>query len=129
MRRRGGRIGCLGAVLLSLVSGFFGFMAWDRETSLTAAAPAEVVRVYNGGTRKEQNRQTTIDYRYVVDGRTYDGRYTKRGPNTGLDRFQSGKPAKVCYNPARPQVSEPFEPTYTCPNSRLPKFLRGKGQR
>lgn len=128
MRRRGCGIGCLGAVLLSLISGLFSFIVWDRETSLTAAAPAEVLGVYNEGTRKDQNRRTTIDYRYVVDGRTYDARYTKRGANTGPNRFQSGKPVKVCFNPARPQVSEPFEPAYTCPDARLPKFLRGKGR-
>lgn len=122
-------IGCLGAILLSIVPALIGFYTWDRQTSLTAAAPAEVVRLFNSGTRSDQNRRTTIDYRYTVEGQVYEARFMKRGPNVGLDRFKEGQPAKVCYNPNRPQVSEPFPPEYRCPDSRWPKFLRQPAKR
>ena len=125
-------LGCLGALLLSCVTGLFGLYQWDYRTSLTAEAPAEVLRIANRGSRADQNRHTVIDYRYTVDGRTYEARFTKRGPNQrpGASRpdFEVGQPAKVCYNPTRPHVSEIFRPTYKCPDPRLPKFLRGAGR-
>lgn len=59
MRRRGCGTGCLGALLLGRVPGLFSFIVWNRETSLTAAAPAEALRIHNGRTRKDQGRRTT----------------------------------------------------------------------
>ena len=132
-RRTPTTLGCLGALLMSCVGSAFGLYQWDRQTSLTAEAPAEVLRIFQEGTRQGGNYRYTVDYRYAVGGQTYQSSFIKRGCNKGptdiRPDFTVGQPAKVCYNPQRPSVSEPFPTDYRCPNSRLPKFLRSAATR
>ena len=128
MRRSVGTLGCLGSLLASCLLGLLGFYQWDRATRLTAEAPAEILRVADRGSAAQRNRQTVVDYRYVVGGTTYEARVIKRGPNKRPDAsrpdYVVGQPAKVCYNPSRPRTAEVFTPAYRCPDSRWPQPFR-----
>ena len=115
-RRTPTTLGCLGALLLSCVGGAFS-----------------LYQIFQEGTRQGGNYRYTVDYRYAAGGQTYRASFIKRGRNKGptdiRPDFTVGQPAKVCYNPQRPHVSEPFPTDYRCPSSRLPKFLRGAATR
>jgi hypothetical protein len=128
MRRKTGVLGCFGSLLVTCVLGLFGFYRWDYQTSLTAEAPAEILRVAERGAARDRNRHTVVDYRYVVDGTTYEAQIVKRGPNKRPDAsrpdYAVGQPAKVCYNPRSPRTAEVFTPAYRCPDSRWPQIFR-----
>ncbi len=128
MRRKTGILGCLGSLLVSCLLGLFGFYQWEYATSLTAETSAEILRVADRGSAQERNRHTVVDYRYTVNGTSYEARVVKRGPNKRPDAsrpdYVVGQPAKVCYNPHRPQTAEVFTLAYRCPDSRWPRIFR-----
>lgn len=117
MSRRTVLIAVVVAAVL-LLAGVFYWLNRRRQARLTAEAPAEVTSVYvernrrrTGNTRRTDT-DTKISYRYVVGGRTLEGSYTKDGDQSAS--FRAGAPAKVCYNPARPEESEVFTPAHVC---------------
>lgn len=96
-------------------------------SKLTAEAAAEITRVAidrdtktsrkKTSSNKTKKRTTTsveteIDYRYTVNGRTYEG-YSEKDGDLQRD-FQPNSKAVVCYNPSNPEESDVFTTGHKC---------------
>ena len=99
------------------------------SSKLTADAPAQITRVAIDRDTKTKKRKTSsnktkrktttsveteIDYRYAVNGKTYDG-YAEKDGDVQRD-FPSGGQAVVCYNPSSPDESDVFPSSHKCGN-------------
>jgi hypothetical protein len=99
------------------------------SSKLTAETPAQITRVVLDRDTKTKKRKTSsnktkrktttayeteIDYRYTVNGKTYDG-YAEKDGDVQKD-FPSGGQAVVCYNPANPEESDVFPTGQKCGN-------------
>ena len=97
------------------------------SSDLTAETTAEVTRVAinrdtktskrKSGSNKKKKKTTTsieteIDYRYTVNGKTYEG-YSEKDGDVQRD-FQQGAQVVVCYDPANPEESDVFAAGYKC---------------
>ncbi len=97
------------------------------SSKLTAQSTAEVTRTAIDRDTKTSKRKTSsnkkkkktttsveteIDYRYVVNGKTYEG-YTEKDGDMQRD-FQTGSQVAVCYNPSNPEESDVFAAGYKC---------------
>ncbi len=96
-------------------------------SKLTAETTAEITRVVPDRDTKTSRRKTSsnrmkkkkttsleteIDYRYVVNGKTYEG-YTEKDGDVQRD-FQPNSKAVVCYNPSNPEESDVFKIGHKC---------------
>ena len=108
------------AIILSVINS-------GCASKLTAEATAEITRVALDRDTKTTKRKTSsnkrrkktktsveteIDYRYAVNGKTYEG-YSEKDGDVQSD-FQRGSQAVVCYNPANPEESDLFNAGYKC---------------
>jgi len=99
------------------------------SSNLTAESTAEITRVVLDRDTKTSKRKTSsnkkkkktttsveteIDYRYTVNGKSYEG-YTEKDGDVQRD-FQSGGRAVVCYNPSNPDESDVFTTGHKCGN-------------
>ena len=97
------------------------------SSKLTAESSAQITRVAIDRDTKTKKRKTSsnktkrttttsveteIDYRYAVNGKTYDG-YAEKDGDLQRD-FPSGVQAVVCYNPSNPEESEVFPFGHKC---------------
>jgi hypothetical protein len=97
------------------------------SSKLTAGTDGEITRVAIDRDTKTSTRKTSsnkkktttktsveteIDYRYTVNGKTYEG-YIEKDGDVQRD-FPSGSKAVVCYNPANPEESDVFAAGYKC---------------
>lgn len=101
-----------------VLAGVFYWLNRRRLARLTAEAPAHVTSVYvernrrRTGNSRRTDTETKVSYRYTVGGRTLQGSYSKDGDQSAA--FRAGVPAKVCYNPSKPEESEVFTPDHVC---------------
>jgi len=58
--------------------------------------------------------ETEIEYRYTVNGKTYEG-YAEKDGDMQRD-FQPNSTAVVCYNPSNPEESDVFTAGHKCGN-------------
>jgi hypothetical protein len=99
------------------------------SSKLTAQSTAEVTRAVldrdtktsrrkTSSNRKKKKTTTTveteIDYRYTVNGKTYEG-YTEKDGDVQRD-FGQGTQVVVCYNPSKPEESDVFNTGHKCGN-------------
>ena len=99
------------------------------SSNLTAESTGEITRVVLDRDTKTSKRKTSsnkkkkktttsveteIDYRYTVNGKTYEG-YAEKDGDVQRD-FQSGSQAVVCYNPSNPDESDIFTAGHKCGN-------------
>ena len=99
------------------------------SSKLTAGSTAEITRVMLDRDTKTTKRKTSsnkkkkktttsveteIDYRYTVDGKTYEG-YTEKDGDVQHE-FARGAQVTVCYNPSDPEESDVFAAGYKCGN-------------
>ena len=99
------------------------------SSNLTAESPAEITGVVLDRDTKTSRRKTSsnkkkkkttttveteIDYRYTVNGKTYEG-YTEKDGDV-QHAFRSGAQAVVCYNPSNPEESDIFTAGHKCGN-------------
>ncbi len=99
------------------------------SSRLTADSAAQITRVALDRDTKTKKRKTSsnktkrkttttveteIDYRYTVNGKTYDG-YAEKDGDVQRD-FPSGGQAIVCYNPSNPDESDVFPVGHKCGN-------------
>jgi hypothetical protein len=96
------------------------------SSNLTSESTAEITRVAldrdtktsrkkNSSNKKKKRTtsvETEIDYRYTVNGRTYEG-YTEKDGDVQRD-FQPNSKAVVCYNPSNPEESDVFTAGHKC---------------
>jgi hypothetical protein len=97
------------------------------SSKLTAETTGQITRVALDRDTKTKKRKTSsnktkrktattyeteIDYRYTINGKTYDG-YTEKDGDVQSD-FPSGGQAVVCYNPSNPEESDVFAARYKC---------------
>jgi hypothetical protein len=97
------------------------------SSKLTAESTAEITRVALDRDTKTSRRKTSsnktkkkttttveteIDYRYAVNGKTYEG-YAEKDGDVQRD-FQSGARVVVCYNPSKPEESDVFAGGHKC---------------
>ena len=97
------------------------------SSNLTSQSTAEVTRVVldrdtktskrkTSSNKKKKKKRTTyeteIDYRYQVNGQTYEG-YTEKDGDVQRE-FQQGAQVVVCYNPSNPEESDIFAAGYNC---------------
>lgn len=109
------------AVILTLIiaiAAFFFIRRRNQLTKLTAEAPAEVTSISVDTDRSRTNNRsrtrhkTRISYRYTVNGSSLNGRTDKTGDVKSS--YDTGRPVKVCYEPAHPENSEIFTADYKC---------------
>jgi hypothetical protein len=79
---------------------------------LSSEAPAQVTDVSFKEGYKGVRDETTVRYRYVVNGKTYEGEKVNLGDDRR--RFRVGAPAKVCYDAKSPGDSQVRELSYQC---------------
>jgi hypothetical protein len=99
------------------------------SSNLTAQSTAEITRTVldrdtktsrrkTSSNRKKKKTTTTveteIDYRYTVNGKTYEG-YTEKDGDVQRD-FGQGAQVVVCYNPSKPEESDVFTAGHNCGN-------------
>lgn len=99
------------------------------SSKLTSQSTAEVTRVVLDRDTKTSRRKTSsnrtkrrtttsveteIDYRYALNGKTYEG-YSEKDGDVQRD-FQQGSQVVVCYNPSKPEESDVFAAGYKCGN-------------
>ena len=115
----------LNFLILTIV---FAALLAGCSSRLTAEAPATVTRVAIDRDTKTQKRKTSsnrkkktttsieteIDYRYTVNGKSYDG-FSEKDGDVQRD-FQTGASVKVCYSPEQPDESEVFPANHKCGN-------------
>ena len=97
------------------------------SSKLTAESTAEITRVALDRDTKTSRRKTSsnktkrkttttveteIDYRYAVNGKTYEG-YAEKDGDVQRD-FQNGVRVVVCYNPSKPEESDVFASGHKC---------------
>ena len=95
------------------------------SSELTAETSGQVTRVAIDRDRKVSRKtssnkkrkvktsvETEIDYRYSVNGRSYDG-YSEKDGDVQRD-FASGAQVVVCYNPNDPAESEVYSAGTKC---------------
>ena len=107
-------------IILSIVS-------FACSSKLTAESTAQITRVAIDRDTKTKKRKTSsnktkrkttttveteIDYRYTVNGKSYDG-YAEKDGDLQRD-FPSGGQAIVCYNPSNPEESDVFPISHKC---------------
>lgn len=105
----------------------FALLNFGCSSDLTAQSTAEITRAAIDRDTKTSRRKTSsnkkkrktttsveteIDYRYTVNGKTYEG-YTEKDGDVQRD-FPSGAQVVVCYNPANPEESDVFASGYKC---------------
>jgi ABC-type glycerol-3-phosphate transport system substrate-binding protein len=56
--------------------------------------------------------ETEVDYRYTVNGKTFEG-YSEKDGDVQRD-FPGGAPVTVCYNPSNPEESDVFAAGTKC---------------
>lgn len=108
--------------LLIFVAAFGGC-----RSNLTAETTGQITRVALDRDTKTVKRKTSsnktkkttktsveteVDYRYTVNGKTFDG-YSEKDGDVQRD-FQNGAQVKVCYNPANPEESDIFAAGTKC---------------
>lgn len=99
------------------------------SSKLTAQSDAEITKVAIDRDTKTSRRKTSsnkkktkttttveteIDYRYTVNGKTFEG-YTEKDGDVQRD-FRQGSQVVVCYNPSKPEESDVFTSGYKCGN-------------
>lgn len=104
------------AILMLLVAAISGC-----RSNLTAETTGQITRVALDRDTKTVKRKTSsnkkrtttktsieteIDYRYTVNGKTFDG-YSEKDGDVQRD-FQNGAQVTVCYNPSNPEESDVF---------------------
>ena len=97
------------------------------SSKLTAESTAEITRVVLDRDTKTSRRKTSsnrtkkrtktsveteIDYRYIVNGKAYEG-YTEKDGDVQRD-FQPNARVVVCYNPSNPEESDIFTAGHKC---------------
>ena len=113
------------AAMILIVANFTGC-----SSNLTAQATAEITRVAidrdtktsrkkTSSNKKKKKTTTTsveteIDYRYTVDGKTFEG-YAEKDGDQQRD-FQAGRQVVVCYDPKNPEESDVFAAGHRCGN-------------
>jgi hypothetical protein len=83
-------------------------VALDRDTKTTKRKTSSNKKKKKTTTSVE----TEIDYRYEVNGKTYDG-YAEKDGDAQRD-FQTGAQVVVCYNPSNPDESDVFAAGHKC---------------
>ena len=107
----------------------FSLTGFACQTNLTAQAPAEITRVVLDRDTKTKKKKTSsnktktttstsyeteIDYRYTVNGQSYEG-YSEKDGDMQRD-YAVGRQAIVCYNPQNPSESDVFPAGQRCGN-------------
>jgi hypothetical protein len=97
------------------------------RSDLTAQTTGDVTRVVLDRDQKTTRRKTSsnrnkkrttttydteIDYRYTVDGKSYEG-FSEKDGDVQRD-YQAGAQLVVCYNPKDPSESDIFTAGQTC---------------
>lgn len=101
-------------VILTLVP----IMYWANSSGkrmrgrLTSEAPAQITGISFKEGYKNVRDETTIRYRYVVNGKTYEKEKVNLGDER--ERFKVGTVAKVCHDPEAPENGQVREISYQC---------------
>jgi hypothetical protein len=97
------------------------------SSNLTVQSTAEITRTVLDRDTKTSRRKTSsnkkkkkttttveteIDYRYTVNGKSYEG-YTEKDGDVQRD-FGQGTQVVVCYNPSKPEESDVFTAGHKC---------------
>lgn len=100
-------IGCR-SNLTAQTTGQITRVAIDRDTKTTT-------RKTSSNKKKKTTKtsiETEIDYRYTVNGKTYDG-YSEKDGDVQRD-FQNDAQVTVCYDPANPEESDVYASGSKC---------------
>lgn len=106
-------------IAMAVVIGIMVFRSAQNERKyLTSEAPAQIIEMSPRKTINPETGQTNrvlnvlVTYRYSIAGKVFD-KQTTLGKSESLV-YKINEPAKVCFNPSRPEQGELFPSEYEC---------------